>query len=103
MKKNVYRKFDLMMSVIELLKQKTGFIFRINIQEQNGKCVFLINKSDLNKRKTLELSRIVDVSNNANTIDVTNYYLENTFGTTNINLIDNKEFVLINHLVKQVL
>lgn len=75
------RKFDLMMSVIEVLKIKTGFIFRVNIVNNNGKCRCLINKKDLNRRKMLELSRIVTIDDNSEDIDITDFYLIRKYGT----------------------
>ena len=75
------RKFDLMMSVIEVLKIKTGFIFRVNIVNDNGKCRCLINKKDLNRRKMLELSRIVTIDDNSEDIDITDFYLMRKYGT----------------------
>ena len=75
------RKFDLMMSVIEVLKIKTGFIFRVNIVNDNGKCRCLINKRDLNRRKMLELSRIVTIDDNSEEIDITDFYLICKYGT----------------------
>lgn len=74
------RKFDLMMSVIEVLKIKTGFIFRVNIVNDNGKCRCLINKKDLNRRKMLELSRIVTIDDNSEDIDITDFYLMRKYG-----------------------
>ena len=75
------RKFDLMMSVIEVLKIKTGFIFRVNIVNDNGKCRCLINKKDLNRRKMLELSRIVTIDDKSEDIDITDFYLMRKYGT----------------------
>lgn len=93
--KKEYKKFDLMMSVIELLKKKTGYIFRIYIENINGETSLLINKEDLNRRKIIELSKITSVDENSNTIDITKYYIEKTFGTSNIKLIDNNGSVIL--------
>lgn len=99
----LYRKFDLMMSVIEVLKIKTGFIFRINIIDNNGKCRCLINKSDLNKRKILELSKIVTIDENSDTIDVTDFYLKSKYSSTNFELnMNNDGFISIDYLKQQV-
>lgn len=98
----MYRKFDLMMSVIEVLKIKTGFIFRINIVNQNGKCRCLINKKDLNKRKILELDKIVNINDNSDTIDVTKFYLKNKYGSADFELnMNSNDYISIDYLEQQ--
>lgn len=93
--KKAYKKFDLMMSVIELLKVNTGYIFRIYVQDINGECRLLINKKDLNRRKILALLQIINIDEDSEMIDITNYFLENCFNSSNVKLEIKDNLILI--------
>lgn len=67
--------FNIMMRVINLLKKKTGYIFKVNVNESG----IYVDLTSLNEKRMEEIKQITNGIQDNNTLNITEYCKEQLF------------------------